>query len=487
MSSVSKKSGTNAFVLMLSKVITLFLSMMTSMILARTLNLDEYGTYSELLTVSSIAVSIFSLGLPNALNYFLPRCKDEDEKRKFINFYFLLITVLSLVLMCVMGLVNKPIAAYYHNNRLITYSYFLILVPWTKLVISSRSNLLVAEGRVTREMIYCVLNGVFLSLISVLTIFNQSNFDIYIVSYVLVEGVFAIMVYFEAFWLSGKKFHFEITLAGIKELLIFTVPLGLSTAVSTISLDLDKMVIGYVMDEASVAIYANAGKELPFSLISTSFTAVFLPQIVLWVKNKQTSVAISRWKDIMEINYIILSFCVAASIAFAPQIISLLYSETYLAGVSIFRIYSLTLLLRITYWAMFLNALGRTREILLNSIICLVLNVILNLITYYVIGFEGPAIATLLSIFAIVILQIVRTSKILKLPICSFIPFKKFLLPTIVCIASGILIDGVVGWLNVGTSTKGIVTVIVIGVVWGVLYLALFGKKILDLWKSLNN
>ncbi len=486
MSSVSKKSGTNAFVLMLSKVITLFLSMMTSMILARTLDLDEYGTYSELLTVSSIAVSIFSLGLPNALNYFLPRCKDENEKRKFINFYFLLITVLSLVLMCVMGLVNKPIAAYYHNTRLITYSYFLILVPWTKLVISSRSNLLVAEGMVTREMIYCVLNGVFLSLISVLTIFNRSNFDIYIVSYVLIEGVFAIMVYFEAFWLSGKKFHFEITTSRIKELLIFTIPLGLSTAISTISLDLDKMVIGYVMDEASVAIYANAGKELPFSLISTSFTAVFLPKIVLWVKNKQTTVAISCWKDIMEINYIILSFCVAASIVFAPQIISLLYSEVYLGGVNIFRIYSLTLLLRITYWAMFLNAFGRTQEILYNSIICLILNIILNFVFYYIIGFAGPAIATLLSILSIVILQIKRTSNLLKMPVCSFIPFKKFLFPTAVCLLSGMFMSVTISMLNIGTDTKGILFAVALGIVWGGGYLMVFDKKILTLWKSLN-
>ena len=64
--------------------------------------------------------------------------------------------------------------------------------------------------------------------------------------------------------------------SGVKELLNYTIPLGLSTAVSTISLDLDKLVIGWFMDESSVAIYANAGKELPFSLISTSFTAVLV-------------------------------------------------------------------------------------------------------------------------------------------------------------------------------------------------------------------
>ncbi len=486
MSVATKRAGTKAFVLVASKVVTLILSIISSMVLARSLNLDEYGTYSELLTVSSIAVAVFSLGLPNALNYFLPRCENEKEKAGFVSFYFIFITLLSLVLMAVMIFVNKPIAIYYQNERLITYSYFIVIIPWTKLIIGSRSNLLVAEGKVMREIVYCVLNGAFLSLIALFTTFNQSNFDIYITLYVIVEIIFAIAVYFEAFLVSGKKICINSKPNGIKELLTYTIPLGLSTAVSTISLDLDKLIIGFAMDEASVAIYANAGKELPFSLISTSFTAVFLPQIVLLVKKNKTHAAMSRWKDIMEINYIMLSFCVAASVVFAPQIISLLYSEAYLSGVGIFRVYSLTLLLRITYWAMFLNAFGKTNEILLNSVICLALNVVLNLIFCNMIGFIGPAIATLISIFAIVILQVIRTSKLLNMAVWSFIPVKRFILPTAVCIISGIVVTIVVKTLRIGTDTKGIVSVVIIGVVWGLLYLLVYLKKILSLWKLLN-
>ena len=122
--SASKKSGTKAFILVASKIITLLLSMLTAIVLARTLSLDEYGTYSELLTVSSVGVSIFSFGLPNALNYFLPKAETEKDKSKFIAFYFAIVTFLSLVLMGVMAFANNAISAYYDNERLITYSYF---------------------------------------------------------------------------------------------------------------------------------------------------------------------------------------------------------------------------------------------------------------------------------------------------------------------------------------------------------------------------
>lgn len=483
---MAKKSGTNAFVLTFSKVITLLLSMLTAMVLARTLDLIEYGTYSELLTVSSIGVSVFSLGLPNALNYFLPRCEREEDKRKFIGFYFVLITLLSVVLMCTMALANKSIASYYDNQQLRKYSYFLIIIPWTKLIISSRSNLLVAQGEVVREIVYSIANGTVLAGIALITILDRGNFAIYVSMYVAIECIFTALVYFEAFRVSGRKISVSISTDRVKELLKYTIPLGVSTAISTISLDLDKLIIGFLMDEASVAIYANAGKELPFSLISTSFTAVFLPQIVVLIRDKKHHKAIERWKDIMEINYIVLSFCVVASIVFAPQIISLLYSELYLEGVTIFRIYSLTLILRITYWAMILNAFGKTNEILYNSLICLAVNAVSSVLLYRAFGFIGPALATLLSIFAIVVLQLVRTSKLLQTPILSIVPFKRFSMPTAICLVSGVFVSFLTNRCHMGTDSRGILFAVAIGAGWGVVYLLLFAKQILGLWKKLN-
>lgn len=486
MNNIENNAGTKAFILVFSKVITLLMSIITTMILARTLTLDEYGTYSELLTISSIGVSLFSLGLPNALNYFLPQYNNKIEKQKFIGFYYVIVTAISLLIMIVMIFANKQIAGYYGNQKLVIYSYFLLIIPWTKLIISSRSNMLVAEGQVAREVIYCILNGLSLVILSVLIMFADGTFDQYIMLYVIVECIFAILVHAEAFRISGKTVRVSIDTKKIIELLRYTIPLGLSTAISTISLDLDKLIIGWFMDESSVAIYANAGKELPFSLISTSFTAVFLPQIIMLVKNNKINPAISRWKNIMELNYIILTFCVGISIVFAPQIITLLYSEQYIAGVRIFRVYSLTLLTRITYWAMILNAFGKTAEILYNSIICLAVNTVLSILMFKYVGFIGPALATIISILVMSMLQIYRTTKLIHKNILEIIPFKQFLLPTIVTGISGLFVYILMEKLNIGIDKKSILTVVGIGVLWGLLYIAIFAKKILYLWKTLN-
>jgi len=272
----------------------------------------------------------------------------------------------------------------------------------------------------------------------------------------------------------------------LKKVLVFSIPLGISTAISTISLDLDKLIIGFLLDEQSVAIYANAGKELPISYITVSFTAVVLPKVVKNIKENKTANALDIWKKSSEICFIIMSFFSVACIVFAPQIITFLYSEKYLEGVSIFRIYSLVLLFRITYWGTILNAFGKTKTILYNSIACLVLNLILSIGLYRVFGFIGPAIATCISIGAMCIFQLFMSARLVKEKILKIFPWKNFSQELLVNVILGTAVLGLTKIMNLGTDVKGIVFAIIIGIVWLVLYFLIFSKRILRIWKELN-
>ena len=482
----NRKTGTHTLALVISRVLSLCLSMLVAMVLSRTLRLEEYGTYSELMTVSGIGVSLFSLGLPNALNYFLPGYTTEAEKRSFIGFYFSVMTVLALLLAAVMALAGNGIAAYYGNAQLTAYSYVLMLLPWTKMMLASRSNLLIAEGHIMREIAYSGANSFLLALIALLTLWTPVHFDRYLALYAAVECIFAVLVYAEAFFMSGRTAAAPVRWSDIRALFAYSIPLGLSAAVSALSLDLDRLVIGFLSNEAAVAIYANAGRELPFSLIPTAFTAVCFPQMAVMIRAHRYRAAVTRWKQIMVINYFILAFCTSASVVFAPQIIGLLYSDAYLGGVTVFRIYALTLLLRITYWGMLLNAFGRTKEILYNSALCLAVNASLSVLFYHVIGFSGPALATLISIAAIAGLQLLRTSKLLGMPVRSLIPLRRLIPPTSVCMLSGFAAWGVMRLLHAGIDSRGILLAVVIGLLWGGFYLCIFGKTLFAEWKRLN-
>lgn len=477
--------GSSAAALTISKMITMAMSIVTAMVLSRYLSLKDYGTYSELQTVTSLVVSIFILGLPNSLNYFLPTM-GKEEKSRYLSFYYTAITVLSLVIAVVIYFLRVPISLYYENPDLMLYGLFLTVIPWTKIAISSRSNMLVVEAKVRREFVYCVLNSFSLLLLSLGIMLFSGSFRLYLNLYILIEAVFAMLVYAEGF-ISAGKLRFDLDWKLIKTVMAFSIPIGLSTAISTISLDLDKLVIGFFLDEEAVAIYANAGKELPFGIISSSFTAVVLPQIVLCVKEERHSRAVEIWKNSCELCFLLLAFCCAASIVFAPQIIHFLYSDRYLGGVGIFRVYALVLLLRCTYWGMILNAFGKSRQIFYNSIICLLVNAVLSVLLYWWIGFAGPALATFLSILAMAIVQLIHSSRLIGVPVRCIFSWKSMAMEATSSILSGLCIWAVVHFLNIGTDGKDIAIAIVLALVWAVGYFGLWFRRIRSLWSTVNS
>lgn len=476
--------GSSALALSISKILNLLLSMITSMLLARYLSLHEFGTYSELQTITSLAVSIFALGLPSSINYFLSSCNLE-EKRKFLGFYYIAITTLAAVAAVLMFFSKELIAKYYANASITGFSFFLMIIPWTKIVISSRSNMLIVDAKIKRELIYSVSNSAVLLAITAMTIFRKASLRHYLWLYVVTEILFSLATYLEAYWSADKKLIVRFDKALLKSIIIFSVPLGISTAISTISLDLDKLIIGFFMDEDAVAIYANAGKELPFSLISSSFTAIVLPKVISNIKGNKHNEAVALWQLSSELCFIILCFCACASVVFAPQIIALLYSDVYLPGTGIFRIYSIVLLFRITYWGMLLNAYGKTKQILYNSLLCLGLNVILSICLYFLIGFEGPALASLLSIGLTAGSLLIRTSKLTKIKVTQIFPWKRVLLEFIVCILLAVVVGIVVKIIGLSADMRSIILAIIIGIVWAVIYFGIMFKRIKRIWREI--
>ena len=299
------------------------------------------------------------------------------------------------------------------------------------------------------------------------------------------QSVFAISVYTIAGRFGGKL-HFLIDKTLIREILAFSLPLGLSSVVGTLNIELDKLVIGRLMDAEAVAIYGNAGKEMPVTFLAVAINAVMLPRITRLIKNKEVDRAIGIWKNSTYVSFVFICLASFGFIAFAPQVLTLFYSEKYLPGVGIFRIYCIELLLRCTYVGMILNATGDTKKILYCSVGTLIINLICNVLFYCLFGFIGPAISTVFSAFVMNFMQLATTAKKTDVAISVLMPWKKMmhvvLLNCILMVASVALqqllpIDRIVG--NIGEA-------ILLGLLWCLVYITLVGKKTLVLWKNLG-
>jgi O-antigen/teichoic acid export membrane protein len=165
---------------------------------------------------------------------------------------------------------------------------------------------------------------------------------------------------------------------------------------------------------------------------------------------------------------------------------NLLYSEKFITGVSVFRVFCLVLLLRFTYFGMILNAVGNTKFIFYSSIFSLFLNFCLNYVFLVSLGFIGPAIATLISQFVINVIQLVYTCKIIKIKFIEILPWKILGFILLINISFGWIFYVIKENIELDVLLGSIFESIILGTIWGGIYLLLFRKTINKSWRVLN-
>lgn len=486
-----KKTSTNglgneAVKLTISKIITLVITMITGMMLARFRTLDEYGTYSALLLVINLFTALLMLGLPNSINYFLARAESSEEKKHFLSVYYTLSSVFSIIVGAVLVLTVPLIENYFNNDNIGKYYYFLALYPWATTVISSLDNVLVVYKKTGMLVIYKVAYSIMMLLTVLLNQWAGFGFDAYMLTFVIVNCIFALLVYGICANISGEiKAIIDIRL--IKAIFHFSIPMGMSTLVGTLSVEMDKLLIGKLMDTAELAIYTNSAKELPLTIVATSITAVLLPQIARMIKDKKTEEAVHLWGNATVLSYIIISLLVSGIFVYAEDVMMLLYSEKYLPGLSVFRIYTLILLIRCTYFGMILNSLGQTKKILFCSIVNLLLNAVLNPVFYCILGMEGPALATFTAMLLITLAMLCMTSRATNISYAKVFPWKEIAMISLINIGFAIAFWGIKAILPLDSYVGSFMESIFLGCVWSALYFVLLKKQIKDCWKAIDD
>lgn len=472
--------------LTIMKVATTLLTMLSTMLLSRFRTLEEYGIYSQLQLVITIVVTIFMIGLPNSINYFLAKADNKNERKSFLSIYFTLCTIAGGLSGVILIFLLPIIESYFNNSLLSLFWYFLLLYPWTKIILSGIENILIVFHNIKKLIIFKILYSLLtLGVIAVCWLL-QISFYIYMLFFLATEIIFSLWVYkISADLVGGLKISFQ--LVKIKEILIFSIPVGLASIVGTISIELDKMMIGFFYTTEELAIYTNASKEMPVSIVASSITAVLMPQLVQLFKTEKKEKAIELWKKATSLAYIFIAFLSMALFVFAHDVITILYSDKYLPGVNVFRIYALVLLLRVTYFGIILNAIGKTKFIFVTSVISLVLNVVLNAVGYFTLGFIGPAVATFLSIAIMAFIQLLYTSQVTKIKFSQVFPWKDLLKITVYNIGIGVILFAAKDMLTLDKMIGSIGETVILCGMGGLIYLLLEWRFIQKAWRSLNS
>jgi O-antigen/teichoic acid export membrane protein len=407
-----KGASWDSFFLTFVKIVTTFTAIIQTKILATGLSLTEYGTYSQANVIVSIGASLLLLGFGDSINYFYNNKTvntTEKERISFVNTIYFLEFVFGIIFALIMVLGRSFFSTYFNNVALKAVIIIVAIKPMLDNMISFYQILYVSTGKAKIIAVRNFVVTVLRIALMYISVYVFKNIIWIFWSLILLD---VLQLLFFEIWFIKDGFlvnPFKVSFNKIKPILAYGLPMGVFALTNQLTRDIDKLVIGRFADTDTMAVYTNCSKILPFDIIVLSFATVLIPYITRYISAQKNTETVKLFSNYIKIGYYSVWILGTAVLITAEQVIAFLYSDAYTVGKDIFVIYILDSMLKFASMHLILTSSGKSKQLMLFSIITLILNFVLNIILFQLLGNIGPAIATLL-VTAIYIIMVLNSS-----------------------------------------------------------------------------
>ncbi len=381
-----------------SKIIQFLAVLATNILLTRIFLVNEFGRYQQSWLLVNTLVPVLLLGIPQGINFFLPR-SDPATSRKILWLFYSILAVVSLPIALFLVIFPQILAALLGNPHLVPILqvigiYLIIVLPTYCL-----DPLLIIHNK---QVVLLVITAIYALLFFAVNLFfghYYRSIELIFLGLSLIAGMKLVLT----LWMTGRLYGgwqktFDPAL--LKQILGYVAVLGAIGAVDVISLNIDKYLVACLRTETLYAIYSIGAIELPLIIILLgSVSAVVMPEFSRLLKQQDETAAIAllhnSMKKLAMLIYPMFTYLLVTAYIFIP----LLFTESYKDSVPIFCIYLFLLPLRVANNHPLLIAAGLQRYALIGRVIDVVINFVLGLILLHFIGIWGPAISTVLATY----------------------------------------------------------------------------------------
>lgn len=475
----------DAVVLTGIKLVTIVLGFLITRLLSQYLSVYDYGTYSQILLLVSTISSLTVLGMMDGVNFFYCSERDAEKRESYVATIFALQCMIGAIMGALILLCTGPLCAYFENPDIRKLIVFAALLPTLQNLLGMLQILLVSVGKAKLLAIRNLIVSVLRLAAVIVVVFVAQNVAV-ILGTTLVLDVIQIALF--GVFLRKNQCNIQIRQVNLrlaKMIFSYCLPMAIFTVVNTLNRDLDKYLIAMWTDTETLALYTNASKQLPFDILSASFCTVMLPKITRLISHERYPEATKLYRSFLEIAYVpTWAMCCVALVA-SPQLMMLLYSNKYTAGLNIFCVYICVDMLRFASITLILSAAGKTKKLMLLGLGTLGMNTVLNFVLFRVAGIIGPAIATFVTSLIMGVLLLGFSAKELKARITDFFDGKYLLLFLVENALLSCLLIPLRRYLE-RADLHYLWILLVVGSIYGITMLLLNGKRILRNMKTLN-
>jgi O-antigen/teichoic acid export membrane protein len=431
-------------------------------ILTKTLGAESYGIWAQIMATVSLLMPLALLQLGFAMTRFLAAETDKAKISKGVSSIFAASSFTAFALSLLIFLLAEPLAVAVFGGADATYfvklAAFLVLLMTLDQVII---EYFVAFRQMERYAVFMILQTIGeIALIGYLVLSGYGLFGAIISLLVVKVAVFA-----AGFLLVGREIGIsKPSIAVIKPYLTFSLPLipnSLCIWIVTLS---DRYVIGYFMDIGDVGIYSAAyGLGSLVAFFYSPMSIVLLPALTNLFETDKIEELKTHLKYSLKF-YLMFAIPSLFGLSILSQsLLRTLTTSEFISGYLIVSIVALAI--------MFLNCTSiinnglvlfqKTKTIALITLICALINMIVNIILVPLIGILGAAISTLMTFIFLLSITTILNFKILPFDIdLKFIT--KSIVSSIIMVLA-ILQLNLIGAVNILISI-GIATVVYFGV-----------------------
>lgn len=186
--------------------------------------------------------------------------------------------------------------------------------------------------------------------------------------------------------------------AEMKAIAWFALPAGIAAMCGKLNNQVDKYVVKFVIGVEAFANYTVASWELPLiNIIPYAIGAVMQVRYVRLYASGDLPGLRQLWYQTVQKTALAVVPLTFMFMVLGHDIITIVFGSDYLAAVVPFQIFTAILLLRVAAYGPMMQATNQTRMMLWSALILIASNLLITVPLTYLIGAEGAALATFLA------------------------------------------------------------------------------------------
>ncbi len=206
----------------------------------------------------------------------------------------------------------------------------------------------------------------------------------------------------------------------------YAMPLAVAQAVNRLSYDIDLLIVSSTYAMQEFAFYAVGAFELPLvSILRKTSATISKPRLVDLYREERVDEVLQLFREVVRKIAVIALPCFVFLFVMAESFIQILYTSTYLPSVPIFRVYLLLIPLSCAAFNILIQTIGRTRPVMVLSLLYIVLSIPLNFIFIHWLGLIGPAVATVLCKIGLATAQLRVVTQRYRRSLPDIYPFRQ--------------------------------------------------------------